>query len=582
VVQVPHAVTHQDGGSDEINVEGLSGVLRDLQRGKFSFVGNWADFPDPGEEDRLAFAVDRLTIYRDTGTSWQKVATAHWDYIEGQPSEYFPAPHASTHEEGGEDALTPANLGANWNKLVNKPSTFPPSAHATSHRPGGSDALPTLAPAPITEGASGAEGSSTALARADHVHQTPSEWTPKTHGNEAHSPQALLVDGSAVLQARIRGQTSPRIPSLEWLSVSQDPFRTDSGLIGVFHNTLAFLDKKGGTVVFTPSPSIGSAADLFDGTGTTVRWNNPSGSIVVEIDLPSNITQLLAAGVAFAPDLGARDFIVEYYDTNTGNWETYFSVTDNIEDFYIRRVITGSISASKLRFTFSNFIDASQFRISQLFAYAILEPWYSYVLPIGGGDMYGDIDMNGNDIVNPGLVDGVDVSSHASRHENGGADEINVQGLSGQLADYQKTTWSLVYNKPSTFPPSSHASSHQVGGADEVKPGKYANTVIFSSSSTPPSNYSSLSTGIGARALVLLRIYNGTGAPRGFYFQPGDETVENGDDTTATHALSPIYLEDGRIAHTIMTTDASGNLRWKVSPAYAGVEVRMLAYIKLS
>jgi hypothetical protein len=52
-----------------------------------------------------------------------------------------PGPHASTHEEGGSDAINPANIGADWNKLVNKPSTFPPNTHASSHQEGGSDVI---------------------------------------------------------------------------------------------------------------------------------------------------------------------------------------------------------------------------------------------------------------------------------------------------------------------------------------------------------------------------------------------------------------------------------------------------------
>jgi len=44
--------------------------------------------------------------------------------------------------------------------------------------------------------------------------------------------------------------------------------------------------------------------------------------------------------------------------------------------------------------------------------------------------------------------------AHASSHENGGADEISVAGLSGALADAQT--------------PTSHASSHENGGADEI------------------------------------------------------------------------------------------------------------------
>jgi hypothetical protein len=41
---------------------------------------------------------------------------------------------------------------------------------------------------------------------------------------------------------------------------------------------------------------------------------------------------------------------------------------------------------------------------------------------------------------------------HAAEHQNAGADEISVAGLSGELADLQ--------------PPTNHASSHLVGGSD--------------------------------------------------------------------------------------------------------------------
>lgn len=45
--------------------------------------------------------------------------------------------------------------------------------------------------------------------------------------------------------------------------------------------------------------------------------------------------------------------------------------------------------------------------------------------------------------------------THKSSHENGGADEISVAGLSGELADGQ--------------PPKIHATSHQSGGGDAIK-----------------------------------------------------------------------------------------------------------------
>jgi len=47
-----------------------------------------------------------------------------------------------------------------------------------------------------------------------------------------------------------------------------------------------------------------------------------------------------------------------------------------------------------------------------------------------------------------------DPATHATTHEDGGADEITVTGLSGDLADPQD--------------PKSHASTHAVGGADSL------------------------------------------------------------------------------------------------------------------
>jgi hypothetical protein len=42
-----------------------------------------------------------------------------------------------------------------------------------------------------------------------------------------------------------------------------------------------------------------------------------------------------------------------------------------------------------------------------------------------GGSSGGDLDLDGYDIINVNLVDGVDISSHADRHEFGGADQID-------------------------------------------------------------------------------------------------------------------------------------------------------------
>lgn len=52
------------------------------------------------------------------------------------------------------------------------------------------------------------------------------------------------------------------------------------------------------------------------------------------------------------------------------------------------------------------------------------------------------------------LTDARTPTAHATSHQNGGGDEINLAGLSGELADPQ--------------PPKAHATDHKHGGADEV------------------------------------------------------------------------------------------------------------------
>lgn len=72
----------------------------------------------------------------------------------------------------------------------------------------------------------------------------------------------------------------------------------------------------------------------------------------------------------------------------------------------------------------------------------------------GDRAMTGNLDMGTYAITNVGNVDGVDISDHSARHENGGADEISVAGLSGLLADPQT--------------PLAHAATHKGGGSDVI------------------------------------------------------------------------------------------------------------------
>lgn len=52
-----------------------------------------------------------------------------------------------------------------------------------------------------------------------------------------------------------------------------------------------------------------------------------------------------------------------------------------------------------------------------------------YLLVDGTRAMFGDLNMDGYDIVNVGLINGIDLTFHAPRHESGGADELDGDHL---------------------------------------------------------------------------------------------------------------------------------------------------------
>ena len=59
-------------------------------------------------------------------------------------------------------------------------------------------------------------------------------------------------------------------------------------------------------------------------------------------------------------------------------------------------------------------------------------------------------------------------AAHKTSHQDGGSDEISVAALSGQLADSQPSSWTLVSGKPSTFPPEAHKVNHEALGSDPL------------------------------------------------------------------------------------------------------------------
>lgn len=101
-----HATSHQDGGTDEISVVGLSGVLAD---------------PQPSS----------------------------WVLVSGKPDSFAPAAHKTSHQDGGTDEISVQALSgqladsqkSTWELVSGKPTSFTPAAHTTTHASDGSDPI---------------------------------------------------------------------------------------------------------------------------------------------------------------------------------------------------------------------------------------------------------------------------------------------------------------------------------------------------------------------------------------------------------------------------------------------------------
>ncbi|HUW95107.1 MAG TPA: hypothetical protein VMW58_04925 [Anaerolineae bacterium] len=173
------------------------------------------------------------------------------------------------------------------------------------------------------------------------------------------------------------------------------------------------------------------------------------------------------------------------------------------------------------------------------------------------------------------LADAQDPKSHASTHQDGGADEISVAGLSGELADAQ--------------PPKSHASSHQNGGADEISVAGLNGVLADQQDANKIKAVDVIDTSIGDGKVLVYRDASGD---LGYEAQAGgggaDEKVKvSSDDTTADYLINkltaqgPITLtevggggdEDLRIGY------ARGNIKWvaKSGGDYSTVTAAMAA-----
>ena len=135
-----HNTSHQDGGADEINVGGLSGTLADPQT-----PTSHATSHQNGGADEVATATPAANAIPKAGAGgdldggWITYGTGASTACEGNDSRLSdartPTAHAASHEDGGADEISVAGLSG----LLATAQT--PTSHASSHQDGGADEI---------------------------------------------------------------------------------------------------------------------------------------------------------------------------------------------------------------------------------------------------------------------------------------------------------------------------------------------------------------------------------------------------------------------------------------------------------
>jgi len=233
------------------------------------------------------------------------------------------------------------------------------------------------------------------------------KWINQTlpaHGNEAHDPDYLAIDGSNEMAGPLLGSHTGPFNVLGSFVTDPHP-EYDFLVIPSLANDIAYNLEKGGSVFFGPDPDYGLDKNLFDGKITSVAWYSPSGTITVEVALWKTFAVPMIIYCHMYKGGRAKDVLIEGYDPVDAAWDTVASISNWGFGIVAVRADPGNNGYSKIRFSFSNFYSSSLFVIYQIgLITTIGDLFTAYCLRRDGGDMYGDIDMHGNDILNVGEI----------------------------------------------------------------------------------------------------------------------------------------------------------------------------------
>ena len=237
---------------------------------------------------------------------------------------------------------------------------------------------------------------------------------PDVHGNEAHDPDFLAVDGSNSPTVDI-DWNSKGVYEIGYLVGTKYGYGAPP-LLEPLHNILAYADKKW-TVTASPAPTGNSVADMFDFTkNVPAQWDNTvTLPIEITIEWADHVNLIKAVGIQFHWNQYISGVKIEAYDNNAGAWTTLIDESNNTTN---RVVWTGTLNyITKIRYTLSGTYNESVVSVANLFALSNHPSGlpYGYYLDVEGNmPMRGNLNMNSNKITN--LADPTDAQDAATKN----------------------------------------------------------------------------------------------------------------------------------------------------------------------
>jgi hypothetical protein len=213
-----------------------------------------------------------------------------------------------------------------------------------------------------------------------------------------------------------------------------------------FFNDIAYARLRGSTISVDVDGTAMTSTTNIDNmlSPNNNVWNmSTSGVTTVTItitSIPSPIQFGSYMGVNFiSKNFRAKDITLEYSQDSGFSWSTAGTFTDQGDEFVVSSFNSGNINTNALRWTLEDF-NAPQMRINGLFAYDFNSPGMSGLyLPLGGGNVYGDIGVTGEVSATSFSGDGSSLTGIAGA-KGGSTDQVFYENDQTVTANYTITT----------------------------------------------------------------------------------------------------------------------------------------------